>query len=128
MPIIPRDKLGELFAYMGGIARNHGVTLLAVGGISDHVHVLLRVSADQSLATIVRDLKSNSSRWMRETVPQFSWQKGYAGFSVSPSKKLAVMRYIARQEEHHRRKSFDEEIVELLQAAGVEYDPRFVLG
>lgn len=127
-PMMPAAKLPELFAYFGGIARNKALTLIAVGGTEDHVHLLLRLATDESIAEAVRDLKANSSRWLRQTVPSFAWQEGYSAFSVSPSKKLAVMHYIEHQREHHRARGFDEELLELLQSAGVEYDQKYVLG
>jgi hypothetical protein len=79
------------------------------------------------LGDLVRDLKANSSRFMKTNVPGFSWQDGYAAFSVSPSQLEVVKRYIARQEEHHRRRTFDDELLALLDKAGVSYDKRYVL-
>jgi REP-associated tyrosine transposase len=77
--------------------------------------------------SLVRDLKANSSRFMRTKAPLFSWQDGYAGISVSPSQIEAVKRYIAAQEQHHRKRSFDDELLALLNKAGVAYDKRYVL-
>jgi REP element-mobilizing transposase RayT len=116
-----------LWAYMRGIARNCGFDILAVGGTNDHVHLLINLPASKQLVDIMRDLKSNSSRFMKSKVSLFSWQDGYSGISVSPSQIVTVKAYIARQAEHHRRHTFDEELLELLQKAGVPYDKRYVL-
>ena len=116
-----------LWAYMRGIARNRGFEILAIGGTNNHVHVLLSVPAGLHLVDIVRDLKANSSRFMKEKVQLFAWQDGYAGISVSPSQVESVKRYIAGQEEHHRKRTFDDEFLALLNKAGVQYDPKYVL-
>ena len=116
-----------LWAYMRGIARNRGFEILAVGGTNNHVHILLSVPAGMHLVDIIRDLKANSSRFMKEKVRLFAWQDGYAGISVSPSQTGAVKKYIAGQEEHHRKRTFDDEFLALLSKAGVQYDPRYVL-
>ncbi|MGA2905487.1 MAG: transposase [Candidatus Korobacteraceae bacterium] len=116
-----------LWAYLRGIARNRGFEILAIGGTSNHVHVLLSVPAGKHLVEIVRDLKANSSRFMKANLPSFAWQDGYAGISVSPSQIEGVRQYIGRQEEHHRKRTFDDEFLTLLNKAGVQYDPKYVL-
>jgi len=116
-----------LWAYMRGIARNRGFDIIAVGGTDNHVHVLLSVPAGMHLVDIVRDLKANSSRFMKDEVKLFAWQDGYAGISVSPSQLENVKQYIAGQEGHHRRRTFDEEFLALLDKAGVRYDKQYVL-
>lgn len=117
-----------LYAYIGGIVRNQHGALLSIGGIEDHVHVLLRWRADRALSDLMRDLKSDSSEWTHQTYPRqpFGWQEGYAAFSVSASAKDKVVAYIENQQEHHRTRSFGEELRALLDAHGVEYDPRFL--
>ncbi|MGB9255021.1 MAG: transposase [Candidatus Korobacteraceae bacterium] len=116
-----------LWAYMRGIARNCGFEIIEIGGTSNHVHVLLSLPAGMHLVDLVRDLKANSSRFMKDTVRLFAWQDGYAGISVSPSQLESVKQYIARQAEHHRRRTFDDEFLALLSNAGVRYDPKWVL-
>jgi REP-associated tyrosine transposase len=116
-----------LWAYMRGIARNCGFDILAIGGTENHVHVLIRLPAGKQLVDLVRDLKANSSRFMKTKVPLFSWQDGYAGISVSPSQIDALKKYIAAQEQHHRKRTFDDELLTLLAKAGVAYDKRYVL-
>jgi REP-associated tyrosine transposase len=116
-----------LWAYLRGIARNRGFEILAVGGTENHVHLLISLPAGLHLVDVVRDLKANSSRFMKTNVPLFSWQDGYAAISVSPSQVPAVRQYIANQPEHHRRRTFDQEFVMLLDKAGVKYDRDYVL-
>ena len=117
-----------LWAFMRGIARNCGFDILAIGGTGNHVHVLLSVPAKLHLVDLVRDLKANSSRFMKAQVAGFAWQDGYSAISVSPSQVETVKRYIANQPEHHRRRTFDEEYLALLDKAGVNYERDLVLG
>ena len=116
-----------LWAYLRGIARNCGFDILAVGGTANHVHVLLSLPAKLHLVELVRDLKANSSRFMKTPVPGFAWQDGYSAISVSPSQIDTVKSYIANQPEHHRHRTFDDEYLSLLDKAGVKYERDFVL-
>jgi len=116
-----------LWAYLRGIARNRGFDIIAIGGTDNHVHLILSVPAGMHLVELVRDLKANSSRFMKANVPGFSWQDGYAAISVSPSQLEVVRQYIAGQEEHHRTRTFDEEFLTLLDKAGVRYDREHAL-
>lgn len=128
-PLITPDIRERLYTYIGGIISNHNGRLLAVGGTPDHVHLLLSLHRDTSVAEVMRLVKANSSKWVRETHParlDFGWQTGYGAFSVSHSNVPAVQDYIARQEAHHRRVSFQEEFVEFLKRHGVEYDERYI--
>jgi putative transposase len=100
---------------------------LIVNGTCDHVHMLLRVRPIHSAAEIMRVMKTNSSRWVREKFdPKFAWQTGYGVFSVSESSVKAVTKYIAEQEEHHRKHSFQEEFVAFLKKNRIEYDERYI--
>lgn len=117
----------EMHAYLGGILREVGAVPIIVGGTADHVHFLARVPADLSVSDCLRVAKTNSSRWAREKWRRpFAWQCGYGAFSVSESKRAAVIRYIQDQEKHHRRISFQEEFLELLKNHGVEFDERYI--
>lgn len=118
----------SLRAYIRGIARNCRFDLLAVGGTVDHVHLLLALPATRNLAEVMRDVKANSSRFMRQTSVRFAWQDGYFGISVSPSQINVVKRYIANQEAHHRKHGFEEELVMLLERAGVRFDRKEIFG
>ena len=128
-PMIVPAIRDDVHAYLGGIVREVGGTAIAIGGTADHLHGLLQLGADMNLADVLRIAKTNSSRWIHEKWPErrdFGWQRGYAGFTVSESNSEAVVRYIAGQEEHHRRMSFDDEFVALLRKHGVAFDPHHV--
>lgn len=127
-PVIVQDLRPRLYGYIGGIIRNQRGSLLAIGGIEDHLHVLFRSRADAALSDVMRDLKGDSSVWVHETFPSrpFAWQEGYAAFSVSASARDKVIAYIENQEEHHRTRTFGEELRALLDAHEVEYDPRYL--
>jgi REP element-mobilizing transposase RayT len=112
----------KLWAYLMGIARNLGITLISVGGTSNHVHLLISPPATMPLAEAVQKLKANSSRWMGEQGLSFEWQKGYGAFSVSSSLVETVKAYIRNQEEHHRKRTFEEEFLGLLKKSGVVYE------
>ena len=118
----------RLHSYLGGIVRGLGGVPLAIGGVADHVHLLVGLKTSHRLDYFTRDLKADSSKWVHEEVGRrlFAWQKGYAVFSVSPSYIESVRRYILDQENHHRRRSFQEEYITLLKESGIEYDERFV--
>jgi putative transposase len=103
----------------------HGHPLI-INGIDDHVHVLLKLPPTISVADAIRVIKTNSSKWAHERRKKFGWQAGYSAFSVSESSVDAVRTYIERQEEHHRKRTFAEEYLELLQKHGIAYDPRYV--
>jgi len=109
----------------GGIARGEGFPLIAAGGTANHIHLLFILPASYSLAQAVQKLKGSSSRWMGRG---FSWQEGYGAFSVSASQVPVVKKYIENQEEHHRKRNFEEEFVALLRNCGIEYDERYVFG
>ncbi len=125
-PLIALDWRAKLHDYLGGTIRGRGAHPRAVGGVADHVHLLLDLKATHCLADFMRELKKAASAWCREKVPRFAWQDGYAAFTVGPNALDGVRHYIAHQEEHHRTKSFREELVELLEKAGIEYDPNYL--
>jgi REP-associated tyrosine transposase len=128
VPLIEPTWSPRLHAYLGGVARNVECVAEAVGGVADHVHLLLSLRATHCLADVVRDVKSVSSLWVHEEIGirKFQWQEGYGAFTVSPSQREQVPDYITRQEEHHRRRGFQEEYLELLKRAGVKYDERYL--
>ncbi|MEM6798288.1 MAG: IS200/IS605 family transposase [Planctomycetota bacterium] len=130
-PLLTDAQLRDnVFAYMAGIARNLGGYALEIGGWIDHAHLLLRIPARNSVSDFMGQLKANTSKYINETKSagrRFSWQEGFGAFSVSPSQKSAVARYIRGQAEHHAKATFEDEYVQLLERHGVEYDPRFVM-
>jgi putative transposase len=126
-PLIKADFRADLFAYLGGIVREMNGTALIVNGIADHVHMLVRIRPAHSPAEIARVVKANSSRWVHEEWDAgFAWQTGYGVFSVSESSVTAVTKYIAEQEEHHRKHSFQEEYITFLKKNKVVYDERYI--
>ena len=126
-PLIPEDKTRLLWKYLAGIANNYGMKALAVGGMPDHVHLLLSFASEISVSKAVNVLKSNSSKWMRSTSRQFAWQQGYGAFSVSTSALNEVIRYVNSQPEHHKKRDFKEEFLALLRKHGVDFDPEWVV-
>ncbi|MFZ1005577.1 MAG: IS200/IS605 family transposase [Candidatus Sulfotelmatobacter sp.] len=126
-PLIAPDIRSELFAYLGGIVRELRGTALIVNGTCDHVHMLIRIRPAHSIADIARIVKTNSSGWIHQGGhTEFAWQSGYGVFSVSESSIPAVTKYIAAQEEHHKKHSFQEEFVAFLKKNKVAYDERYI--
>ena len=126
-PIISLDYKPRLYDYIGGIIRGIGGISLGIGGAEDHVHVCAKLRPERALSNVLSVLKANASGWMHDVFPEerdFSWQRGYAAFTVSQSNVIGVQRYIAGQEEHHKRVSFRDEFIQFLKANGIEYDER----
>jgi len=117
-----------LHKYLAGTVEGLGAHCEIVGGPADHVHLLVGLNAMHRLADFMREVKSSSSVWVHSdmTKPEFAWQEGYAAFTVSASGVDEVRRYIENQEEHHRERSFREELVIMLQRSGVKYDERYL--
>ena len=120
--------LPRLWKYFAGIGRNHGIPVLAAGGISNHSHLLIALPTDVPVAKAVQILKANSSRWLHEHGFEFAWQEGYGAFSVSSSNKAAVIAYIEHQAEHHRNRSFETEFEAMLRKLGIAFDPKEAFG
>ena len=128
-PLITCDCQPRLYDYVGGIIRSTGGIPLGINGIDDHIHVLAKLRPDRALSDVLRELKSNATGWMHDVFPSladFSWQRGYAAFTVSQSNLEEVKRYVAGQKEHHQRVSFRDEFILFLKANGIEYDERYV--
>jgi len=118
----------RLWQYIGGIARQKNILLLAAGGTANHLHLLIALPPTVTLAKAVQELKGNTSRWLNELQPRFAWQQGYGAFSVSQSQRRAVIDYIDDQARHHAKWTFEQEFLTLVQKAEIAYDPRFVFG
>jgi REP element-mobilizing transposase RayT len=127
-PLISAACRPRLHDYLGGTVCGLGGVPQGVGGVADHVHLLVSLKPTHCLADFMRELKKASSIWAAETLrePAFRWQEGYGAFTVSASMKLAVQEYIAKQEAHHHRQNFREELIELLQKSGVAFDERYL--
>ena len=122
-----KDIQQRLWAYMGGIGRKNGVHALSVGGMADHVHLLLAMPSLVSIGDAVREIKAGSSKWFHERHRRlFSWQEGFGAFSVSASNVPDVIRYIENQEEHHRKIGFQDELRALLRKHEIEWDEKYV--
>jgi len=128
VPMIADDWRASLHAYLGGIVKSLGGVPVAVGGLADHVHLLVGLRATHRLADVLREIKTGSSEWVHTSLgkSKFAWQPGYGAYTVSPSNVERVKHYVLHQAEHHRVKTFQEEYVELLRLGGVEYDERYL--
>jgi REP element-mobilizing transposase RayT len=127
-PMIQPVWRTDLHAYLGGIIRTANGVAESIGGVADHVHLLVGLRATHCLADVLRELKSVSSGWVHDEIGlrAFTWQEGYGAFTVSASQCNAVRRYIEQQEEHHRTRTFREEYLALLRRSGLEFDERYV--
>ena len=128
VPNIDSHWRARLHEYLGGTLAGLGGFSEGIGGVEDHTHLLLGLKATHCLADVVRELKKASSVWVHDEIgmQSFAWQEGYSAFTVSATARRSVRSYIANQEEHHRKKSFREELIEMLKLAGVDYDPRYL--
>lgn len=118
----------KLWTYIRGIARNRGVDTIAIGGTTDHLHILVVLPSGMTIAGLMRDLKANSSRHLNEQQRGFAWQDGYAATSVSPSQVDVVRNYIANQEGHHSTRDFASEYITILDKSGVQHSAEYTLG
>ncbi len=128
-PLLVGDIANEIHPYLVGICENIGCPSIQTGGVADHVHCLFRLSRTMTIAEIVEKLKVNSSKWIKTKDTRyhsFHWQSGYGAFSVSHSNVDKVVKYIAEQETHHSKKTFQDEYREFLELHKVEYDERYV--
>jgi putative transposase len=126
--LIPAELLPKLWRYFADIGRNHGIPILTAGGIPNHVHLLIVLPSDVSVANAVQILKANSSRWIRQHGIAFAWQEGYGAFSVSSSSKAAVTDYIEHQAEHHRGRSYEMEFEPMIRKSGMRFDVQEAFG
>lgn len=128
-PLIVRAVQSRLYDYIGGSIRNQGGVALAINGMSDHVHLLAKPRPDKSVSDVLRDLKANASGWMHDVFPEmqdFSWQRGYGAFTVSASQVEKVRKYIAEQEIHHTKQTFQTEFVKMLRANQIDFDEKYL--
>ena len=126
---LPTSLLGEIHSYMAGAIKNCGCMPILVGGTSNHVHILCELTNNMSVSELIRQIKTSSSKWIKGKSEQrgdFAWQGGYAVFSVSQSNVDAVTSYIANQEQHHHKRTFEEELLGFLSKYKIEYDERHI--
>lgn len=128
-PFLTSPIQERLYPYLGGIARESRLKSLAIGGVSEHVHLLISLPATLAIAKGVQTLKSNSSKWMHETFPRlrsFAWQEGYGAFSIGRSGMADTIAYIGNQEEHHRKRTFRDEFESILRKHDIEFEPLMI--
>ena len=128
-PLITPEIEPELFAYIGGILKNHDSRLLDAGGTADHVHLLVSQSKNVALSSLMKDVKKDSSSWIKtkgRNFRNFHWQDGYGGFSIGKSDIPELKRYIANQRQHHLKRSFQEELRQILHEYGIAFDERYL--
>ena len=128
-PLILDEVSSELYSYIAGICRNLECYPLKVGGFIDHVHILCMLSKKIALMKLLEEVKSHSSKWIKtkgKIWSNFYWQDGYGAFSVNPAEVDVVRAYIENQVEHHRKKTFKEELLEILNEYDIEYDERYL--
>jgi len=124
------ENLQELYKYIWGVLKNKKCHLYRIGGVSDHIHIVTHIHPMVSLSNLVKDIKVASSGYIKNNkiFPGFSeWQDGYGGFTYSFNDKDRLIEYVKNQEEHHRIKTFKEELIELLNEHGVEFDEKYLL-
>ncbi len=129
MPLIQPEIEPALHAYMATVLREFGSPPVIIGGTENHVHLLLGLSKTSSVAEVVEKVKKTSSKWIKTQghgLDKFYWQAGYGAFSIGQSNKAALVKYIAGQKEHHRRRSFQDEFRAILLKYGVSWDERYV--
>jgi putative transposase len=120
----------ELYKYITGIVKKNGHKLIAINGISNHLHLAIGYKPHQLIPDLLQDIKGDSSKWINNkkfVKGRFNWQAGYGAFSFSHSQIDAVVKYIANQEKHHTRKSFREEYLELLKKYEIVFDEKYIL-
>ena len=128
-PLIPPGLQERLWPYLGGIARQNEMKAIEIGGMPDHVHILLSLPSTLAIAKAMQLIKGGSSKWVHESFPEhrlFGWQVKYGAFSMSVSQLDKTVQYIQRQQEHHRKMTFQEEFLALLKKHGIAYDERYL--
>ena len=124
-----QDLRSRLHAYLAGACRNLDSPSIIVGGVEDHLHILCMLSKNLAVKDFIKETKRESSKWVKtqpENISTFYWQVGYGAFSISPSHVDPVAEYISDQEEHHKKETFQDEYLRLLDRYGIEYDERYV--
>ncbi len=123
--LIPTESKTRLWAYLAGVCKNHHIFVHEIGGMEDHVHMLIEIPLPLAFSDAIKEIKTGSSQWMG---PRFAWQRGFGVFGVSESNVDKVIRYIRNQEAHHRKMTYEHEFIALLEKHRVAYDSRYVFG
>jgi putative transposase len=128
-PFITPELRERLWPFLGGIARQNKMKAVEIGGVADHIHILLSLPSTMPISKAMQLIKGGSSKWMHESFPDrrlFAWQEEYGAFSVSISQLDTIIAYIKNQEEHHRKMTFQEELLKLLKRHQIEFDERYL--
>jgi len=128
-PLLREELRKKLFVYLATVARDNRCECYRVGGVADHVHLALRISRTTHVSELVKQLKVNSSVWVKDNFSnsaKFAWQRGYGAFSVGPADREALVHYIDMQEQHHRKISFQDEFRAFLNKYEIEFDEQYV--
>jgi putative transposase len=126
--ILPEFEI-DLHKYITGIVQNQGHKLLAIGGMPDHVHIFFGMRPNQSLSSLLQQIKGDSSAWINENKfgkHHFNYQEGFGAFSYGKSQVPQVINYVLNQKEHHRKETFLEEYLKFLHAFDIDYDPKYI--
>ena len=121
-PLLTPNITAELNPYLASVARDVGCECSRIGGVEDHIHLAIRLSRTTTVANLVEQLKTCSSKWLKPKSRNFAWQRGYSVFSTSPSALDPLLHYIDTQEHHHHKQNFQDELRALLKRYGVEHD------
>jgi len=127
--LIQKKWKDELHKYICGIVNGKEQKVYAIGGMSDHIHILVSIKPNMAISDLVRDIKANSSKWINEKgyiIGKFQWQEGFGAFSYAQSQLDTVIAYINNQEQHHQKKTFKDEYLELLQKFKIQYDEKYL--
>ena len=127
--LIQKKKKDELHKYICGIVNGKEQKVYAIGGVEDHIHILVSIKPNIAISDLVRDIKANSSKWINENEfvrGKFQWQEGFGAFSYAQSQLDNVIAYINNQEQHHQKKTFKDEYLTLLQKFNIEYDEKYL--
>lgn len=127
--LIQKSWKDELHKYICGIVNGKKQKVYAIGGVADHIHMLISINPNIAISDLVRDIKANSSKWINEkryVIGKFQWQEGFGAFSYAQSQIDTVIAYINNQEQRHKKKTFKDEYIELLQKFDIAYDEKYL--
>jgi len=128
-PMINSNMCDELYLYIGGIIIKHDAVLLQIGGIEDHLHIVIKLKPTHKLSELMQKIKGSSSKWMNKkfgSAIKFGWQDGYGAFTVSESQCSTVIKYVENQEKHHKTITFKDEFIQFLKRHKIEYDEKIL--
>lgn len=126
-PYITKEFQERLYEYIGGTIRGLGGICIEIGGVADHVHLIVKLKPNYDVSKFIQDLKPPVTKWAREHVhPKFEWQDGFGAFTIGESQIASVRRYIQNQQDHHKKTVFDEEFKMMLESANIQFDEQYL--